>query len=64
MRQNISSGSRAYMRPGPVPKMPQGLEELMEGLAKDVLKNNPTDIYRFCADHMEKLINIRNAQCK
>lgn len=42
------------------PKMPVGLVELMEDLSKDVLKNNPTDIYSFCANHMKKLLIIRD----
>ncbi|XP_052744137.1 uncharacterized protein LOC112044332 [Bicyclus anynana] len=50
--------SRMYT--APVPKMPPGLIELMEGLAKDVLKCNPPDVYSFCADHMMKLIEIRD----
>ncbi|CAH2094614.1 unnamed protein product [Euphydryas editha] len=50
--------SRVYT--APVPKMPPGLVELMEGLARDVLKNNPTDVYAFCADHMQKLLQIRD----
>ncbi|CAH2233682.1 jg19338 [Pararge aegeria aegeria] len=48
------------MYTAPVPKMPPGIVELMEGLAKDVLKCNPPDVYSFCADHMKKLIEIRD----
>ncbi|XP_063831344.1 uncharacterized protein LOC135080599 isoform X2 [Ostrinia nubilalis] len=54
------TGSRVYSRPPPVPKMPAGLVELMEGLTKDVLKNNPPDVYEFCAEHMLKLLEIRD----
>ncbi|XP_028159041.1 uncharacterized protein LOC114351892 isoform X2 [Ostrinia furnacalis] len=54
------TGSRVYSRPPPVPKMPAGLVELMEGLTKDVLKNNPPDVYEFCAEHMRKLLEIRD----
>lgn len=50
--------SRVYT--APVPKTPPGLIEIMEGLSKDVLRNNPTNIYEFCADHIEKLLQIRN----
>ncbi|XP_038206818.1 uncharacterized protein LOC119828653 [Zerene cesonia] len=49
--------SRVYS--APIPKMPPGLLELMEGLSKDVLRNNPINIYEFCADHMQKLLQIR-----
>lgn len=54
------TGSRVYSRPQPVPKMPPGLVELMEGLTKDVLKNNPPEVYEFCAEHMRKLLEIRD----
>lgn len=54
--------SRVYS--APVPKMPPGLVELMEGLARDVLKNNPTDVYAFCADHMLNLKQIRDGLSK
>ncbi|XP_026494414.2 protein PF3D7_1417600-like isoform X1 [Vanessa tameamea] len=54
---NIRS-SRVYS--APVPKMPPGLVELMEGLAREVLKNNPTEVYEFCAEHMHKLLQIRD----
>ncbi|KAJ0173618.1 hypothetical protein K1T71_010767 [Dendrolimus kikuchii] len=54
------TGSRVYARPAPVPKMPPGLELLMEGLTKQVLKNNPTDVYDFSAKHMLNLLEIRD----
>ncbi|XP_047033408.1 SUN domain-containing protein 2-like isoform X1 [Helicoverpa zea] len=53
------TGSRAYYRSTP-PKLPSGLVELIEGLTRDVLKNNPTDIYGFCANHMHQLLEIRD----
>ncbi|XP_072929873.1 uncharacterized protein [Epargyreus clarus] len=46
----------------PVPKMPPGLIELMDGLARDVLKNNPENIFEFCAHHMQTLLKIRDGQ--
>lgn len=57
------TGSRAYYRSTP-PKMPTGLVELVEGLTRDVLKNNPTDIYGFCAGHMQQLLEIRDGPGK
>ncbi|CAG9789323.1 unnamed protein product [Diatraea saccharalis] len=54
------SGSAAYSRRVPVPKMPPGLVEIMEGLTKDVLKHNPPDVYEFCANHVLKLLEIRD----
>lgn len=56
--------SRTYMRPGPTPKMPPGLKELMENLTKEVLRNNPDDVYQFCTNHMHKLLEIRDGPCK
>ncbi|XP_045486909.1 uncharacterized protein LOC110997483 isoform X2 [Pieris rapae] len=50
--------SRVYT--APVPKMPPGLLKLMEGLSEDVLRNKPSDIYEFCADHVQKLLQIRD----
>ncbi|CAK1550535.1 unnamed protein product [Leptosia nina] len=54
----MNKGSRTYA--APVPKMPPGLIELMEGLSKDVLKHNPSNVYEFCANHMKKLLQIRD----
>lgn len=54
------TASRVYMRPQPMPKMPSGMVELMEGLTRDVLKNNPSNVYEFCANHMQKLLEIRD----
>ncbi|XP_073950399.1 uncharacterized protein isoform X3 [Choristoneura fumiferana] len=54
------TGFGAYARPVPTPKMPPGLLELMEGLTKDILKNNPENVYEFCAGHMHKLLELRN----
>ncbi|RVE50099.1 hypothetical protein evm_005305 [Chilo suppressalis] len=53
------SGSGVYQRMA-VPKMPPGLVELLEGLTRDVLKHNPPDVYEFCANHMQKLLEIRD----
>ncbi|KAJ2953327.1 hypothetical protein O0L34_g915 [Tuta absoluta] len=58
------TGSGAYSRRAPVPKMPPGLVQLMEGLARDVLKNNPQDVEEFCARHMEQLLAIRDGEAK
>ncbi|XP_026743199.1 uncharacterized protein LOC113504894 [Trichoplusia ni] len=55
----LTTSSRVYYRPSP-PKMPSGLVELMEGLTREVLKNNPTDLYGFCAGHIEHLLEIRD----
>ncbi|XP_022818145.1 GATA zinc finger domain-containing protein 14-like isoform X2 [Spodoptera litura] len=53
------SGTRTYYRPTP-PKMPPGLVNLIQDLSRDVLKNNPTDIYGYCANHFKQLLEIRD----
>lgn len=40
--------------------VPVGLEELMEGLAKEVLLKKPDDIYIFAAKYFSKLLLIRD----
>lgn len=42
------------------PKIPQGLEELMRGLAKSVIKENPENIYEFAAEYFENLLRDRD----
>lgn len=39
--------------------IPNGLEELLEGLAREVLRRQPNDIHSFAAVYFEKLIGIR-----
>ncbi|KAF9806148.1 hypothetical protein SFRURICE_016347 [Spodoptera frugiperda] len=53
------SGTRTYYRPSP-PKMPPGLVDLIQELSRDVLKNNPADIYGYCANHFKQLLEIRD----
>lgn len=40
--------------------VPIGLEELMEGLAKEVLLKKPDDIYVFAAKYFSKLLLLRD----
>ncbi|CRK99383.1 CLUMA_CG012684, isoform A, partial [Clunio marinus] len=42
------------------PKIPSGLEELMKGLAKSVIKENPQNIYEFAAEYFENLLKKRD----
>lgn len=42
------------------PKIPSGLEELMRGLAKSVIKENPENIYEFAAEYFENLLKERD----
>lgn len=41
--------------------VPPGLEALMEGLTREVLKYQPKDIYLFAAAHFDKLLKIRES---
>ena len=43
--------------------LPSGLEEALESLAREVLRQKPTNIYEFAADHFEELVKRRN-ECK
>jgi hypothetical protein len=36
--------------------VPSGMEDLLEGLAREVLRHQPRDIYRFAAIHFEGLL--------
>ncbi|CAH2009895.1 unnamed protein product [Acanthoscelides obtectus] len=40
--------------------VPIGLEELMEGLTKEVLLNKPDDLYEFAARYFSKLLLLRD----
>lgn len=38
---------------------PKGLNVVMEGLVREVLRKNPKDIFAFAAEYFETLIEIR-----
>ena len=40
--------------------LPSGLEDTLEGLAREVLRHKPKNIYEFAADHFEELLRKRN----
>lgn len=40
--------------------VPIGLEEMMEGLTKEVLRRKPRDVYQFSADYFGELLGIRD----
>ncbi|KAL1381206.1 hypothetical protein pipiens_013626 [Culex pipiens pipiens] len=44
------------------PKVPDGLPELMRGLAKSVIKENPDNIYVHAAEYFENLIRERDGE--
>lgn len=54
--KNIDAGEMIVKRVS----VPVGLEELMEGLAKEVLLNKPEDIYLFAAKYFSKLLLLRD----
>lgn len=41
------------------PQIPHGLAVVVEGLAREILRNQPTDIYAFSAHHFEELLKLR-----
>lgn len=41
--------------------VPLGLEELMEGLAKEVILKKPKDIYIFAAEYFSRLLQLRDS---
>ncbi|XP_065073018.1 uncharacterized protein LOC135697329 [Ochlerotatus camptorhynchus] len=44
------------------PQVPEGLPELMRGLAKSVIKENPENIYVHAAEYFENLIHERDGE--
>ncbi|XP_076268002.1 uncharacterized protein LOC143201041 [Rhynchophorus ferrugineus] len=44
--------------------VPNGLEELMEGLTKEVLLKKPKDLYQFASDYFSKLVILREKTSK
>ncbi|XP_052869108.1 uncharacterized protein LOC128274829 [Anopheles cruzii] len=44
------------------PKIPDGLPELMRGLAKSVIKENPENLYVHAAEYFENLIRERDGE--
>lgn len=40
--------------------VPIGLEELMEGLTKEVILRKPKDIYIFAAEYFNRLLQLRD----
>lgn len=40
--------------------VPVGLEELIEGLTKEVLRKQPNDVYTFASEHFSQLLTLRD----
>ena len=39
--------------------LPEGLEEALEGLAREVLRHKPENIHEFAAEHFDQLLRRR-----
>ena len=43
-------------------RVPKGFQNILEGLAREVLRNQPADIYAFGAVYFEKLLKAREGK--
>jgi len=41
--------------------LPEGLEEALEGLAREVLRTQPENIYEFAANHFDQILKKRTS---
>ncbi|XP_054010998.1 uncharacterized protein LOC128893793 [Hylaeus anthracinus] len=44
------------------PQIPRGLAPAVEGLAREILRHRPQDIYTFAAHHFEQLVKLREKE--
>ncbi|XP_076392106.1 uncharacterized protein LOC105662337 [Megachile rotundata] len=44
------------------PQIPEGLATIVEGLAREILRHRPTDVYGFAARHFEELMKLREKE--
>lgn len=44
------------------PRVPRGLGPAVEGLAREILRHRPRDVYAFAARHFEELIELREKE--
>jgi hypothetical protein len=44
-------------------RVPHGFQALLEGIAREILHQQPTDIYAFGAMYFENLLKIREGNC-
>ncbi|NXM73073.1 SP17 protein, partial [Serilophus lunatus] len=42
-------------------RVPAGFQALLEGLAREVLREQPTDVVAFAAQHFQRLLEQREA---
>ena len=45
-------------------RVPKGFQNILEALAREVLRNQPSDIYAFGAVYFENLLKSREGKCK
>uniref|UniRef100_A0A8C5TDH5 RIIa domain-containing protein n=1 Tax=Malurus cyaneus samueli TaxID=2593467 RepID=A0A8C5TDH5_9PASS len=43
--------------------VPAGFRNLLEGLAREVLREQPTDIVAFAAEYFQRLLEQREGEC-
>lgn len=55
---HITSTSKNVSKSFPVP---DGFQELLSSLAKEVLRNQPSDVYSFCNIYFNTLLEARDA---
>ena len=44
-------------------RVPPGFEHVLEGLAREVLRDQPDDIIEFAAQYFKKKLELRNGRC-
>jgi hypothetical protein len=53
---NLTSKGPLFLRVS----VPEGLDAALEGLTREVLRQQPRDIYWFAAQHFETLVRLRD----
>ena len=45
-------------------RVPRGFQNLLEGLAREVLRSQPEDVYAFAAVYFENLMKVREGRLR
>lgn len=45
-------------------RVPLGFEHLLEGLVREVLREQPQDVVKFCSDYFKKKLQLRKSEFK
>lgn len=45
-------------------RVPKGFQNILEGLAREVLRNQPENIYEFGSKYFEQLLAVRDGKTK